>query len=148
MSQSSWSLNGDKNPEGNTKTIERSSLSILIGSRESRNSVESNKETSNPVFERGKDEQSVEVQDLGASNIESNKHPFMKILEDVGKASTSSHAESQGSRITFTNPNENPETQLGVQMSHNKSHQRKTKKPCAHLCKGKGNISVGSLGSN
>ena len=96
------------------------------------------------VPDRGKDEQSVEVQDLGASNIES-KHPFWKILENVGKASTCSPAKSQGSHIT--NPHEKPETQHGVQMSHNKPRQRKTKKnktnmtndsnkPNANLCRG------------
>ena len=102
------------------------------------------------VPDRGKD-------DLGASNIESNKHPFLKILDDVGKPSTSSHAEFQGSRIT--NPHEKSESQLGVQMSHNKPKQRKTKKnkinmtndsnkPDANLGRGGGNISVGSLGKN
>ena len=97
------SSNGNNSPKSNSK-VERSSLSIYIGSSNSKNTVESNKEGSSPVFDRGKDDESVKVQDLGASNIQMKKHPFMKILDNVGKASTSSHAESQGPRIT--NPNE------------------------------------------
>ena len=140
-------------PEEPLQKLERSSLNIIIGSGEGPSTrvppssevdrgkeshgiqPESDREKKTDekeksglkvigiVPDRGKDEQSVEVQDLGASNVES-KHPFWKILEDVGKAGTCPPAESQGSHIT--NPHEKPETQLGVQISHNKPKQKKT----------------------
>ena len=135
------SSNGENSPKGNSK-VERSSL-ISIKSKGSSTIVhptsevvkgkEPKKVQTDSVREREtheKEKSSLKVigivpdrgkDDLGASNIESNKHPFLKILDDVGKPSTSSHAEFQGSRIT--NPHEKSESQLGVQMSHNKPKQ-------------------------
>ena len=182
------SSNRNNSPKGNSN-VKRSSLISIKGKEKSSTTVhptsevvkgkEPKKVQPDSVREREtheKEKSSLKVigivpdrgkDDLGASNIESNKHPFLKILDDVGKPSTSSHAEFQGSRIT--NPHEKSESQLGVQMSHNKPRQRKTKKnkinmtndsnkPDANLCRGdsklvRGNLSnpgrgEGSLGRN
>ena len=75
------SSNGNNSPKSNSK-VERSSLFIHIGSSNSKNSVESNKESSNPVFDRGKDE-SVKMQDEGGSDIDRyERPPFERILND------------------------------------------------------------------
>ena len=150
------SSNGNNSPKGNSN-VKRSSLISIKGKERSSTTVHPTSEVvkgKEPkkvqpdsvrerethekeksglkvigiVPDRGKDDESVKVQDLGASDIERQKHPFMKILENVGIASTSSHAESQGSRIT--NPNEKSESQLGsrcLTTSPSREKQRKIK---------------------
>ena len=75
------SSNGENSPNSNNK-VERSSLSIHISNSNSKNTVKSNNEGSNPVFDRGKNE-SVETQDEGGSDIDRyERPPFERILND------------------------------------------------------------------
>ena len=76
-----FSSNGNNSPKSNSK-VERSSLSIHIGNSNSTNTIESNKEGSSPVFDRGKDE-SVRTQHEGGSDIDRyERPPFERILND------------------------------------------------------------------
>ena len=75
------SSNEENSPNSNNK-VERSSLSIHISNSNSKNTVESNNEGSNQVFDKGKNE-SVKTQDEGGSDIDRyERPPFERILND------------------------------------------------------------------